>query len=121
MLCELSIKTCSKNGNVFIVSLLKVEQDLQTALAGHMLTIDLSVILCEGKKTPHKSHGCGHYEMKLETTPYPEGTCSPAILTRIFSLRSWLMHLLAVQEKKKKKKVKVSAEKTLTGDVSGVH
>lgn len=81
MLCELSIKSCSKNGNAYIVSLLKVERDLQTALAGHMLTIDLSVILCEGKKTPHKSHGCGHYEMKLETTPYPEGTCSPAILT----------------------------------------
>lgn len=78
------------------VSLLKAEQDLLTPLAHHTLTTDLSVILCVGKKTPYKSHGCGQYEMKLEATSYPEGTCSPALLTGVFSLGSWLMYLLAV-------------------------
>lgn len=96
MLCELSVKSCSMNGNLFTVSLLKVEQALQSPLADHMLTAELSVI-SRGGKNPQNPRGHGQYEMKLEASAYPEGTCSLALLTRVFSLQSRLMYLLAVQ------------------------
>lgn len=54
VLCDPSMKSCSKNRNLLTVSLLTVELDLQTPLAGDMLTTDLSGVLSGWK--PHTNH-----------------------------------------------------------------
>lgn len=55
VLCELNIKNCSENGNVFPASLLEVKQDLQAPLAhgNHRLLVGFCVCVCVKQHTNH--------------------------------------------------------------------
>lgn len=98
VLCELNIKKCSKTGDVFPASLLKVEEDFQAPLVHDNHRLLGLFCVCAKHHTNHVPAVSVKWSWGL-----PWGYTSP-ILTRVFSLRSWLMHLLAMQEHKKQSK-----------------